>query len=132
MGWLKEVDLLRIVDAGVKELFPPEVLAVVPTDHLQDAMVKAFDYAFEEQGYSPLLWEKMQGRVVDKKSRKKVFAAFENGRKVACEVNNGVPGDFISSLIHASINQLVLESKGLPESMLTERDALYLIYGIIQ
>eukprot|EP00747_Dinoflagellata_sp_TGD_P165537 gnl/TRDRNA2_/TRDRNA2_186925_c0_seq1.p1 gnl/TRDRNA2_/TRDRNA2_186925_c0~~gnl/TRDRNA2_/TRDRNA2_186925_c0_seq1.p1 ORF type:complete len:345 (+),score=78.98 gnl/TRDRNA2_/TRDRNA2_186925_c0_seq1:33-1037(+) len=81
--WLHQVDFLLVVDAGVKDNFPEHILASVPQQAFEQAVLSSHDRAFEEQRYCPLLWHTVETQLEGKETRKKVYAAGEEGRKQA-------------------------------------------------
>ena len=74
-----QVDFLMVVDAGVKELFPPHMLQNVPQLVFEQQVLSAHDRAFEEQRFAPMLWDTLFERFEDKMVKTRIYNALEAG-----------------------------------------------------
>eukprot|EP00440_Ansanella_granifera_P042870 gb/GFBE01046479.1/.p1 GENE.gb/GFBE01046479.1/~~gb/GFBE01046479.1/.p1 ORF type:complete len:407 (+),score=67.90 gb/GFBE01046479.1/:1-1221(+) len=116
-AWLSQVDFLMVLDAAIKELFPPDLFTHVPQNIFERQVLQAHDRAFEEQRFSPMLWDTLFERIPDKASKNRVYNAFEAGRKEAAQASSGdgpnPVEDFVHAWISCSLGLLQDDSPGL-------------------
>mmetsp|Transcript_73367 Transcript_73367/g.228120 ORF Transcript_73367/g.228120 Transcript_73367/m.228120 type:complete len:314 (+) Transcript_73367:31-972(+) len=136
--WLAQADLLLVLDAGVRDNFPPELIANVPRLDFERAVLVAHDRAFEEQRYLPVLWESIQSLVQrGGKSGKKVYDAAELGRRSAAQLGSGY-GDpnevkaFVSKWVDTTLAHLSRTTQGDPSSVLPEEVAVQLFHALLE
>jgi len=106
--WLLQVDFLMVVDAGVKELFPPFLLQHVPQLEFEQQVLSAHDRAFEEQRFAPMLWDTLFDRIEDKQHKTKIYNALEAGRKEAA-THSGETNpveDFVKAWVGCSLREV--------------------------
>ncbi|CAJ1390126.1 unnamed protein product [Effrenium voratum] len=116
-SWLPQVDFLMVIDAAVKELFPPYLLQSVPQQLFEQQVLHAHDRAFEEQRFAPMLWDVLFDKVEDKVVKNKIYNAFEAGRKEAAMVSS--EGDPVEEFIKAWVACSLRELQGsVPEEAL--------------
>lgn len=89
--WLNQADFLMCVDAGVKEYFPAHVLASVPQQAFEQAVLAAADRAYDEQRFWTFRWETVQRCCQGKLTQKKVREALDTGRAEAYQLAIGLP-----------------------------------------
>jgi len=109
-AWLPRADFLLVLDAGVKEQFPPLLLRKIPKPALERTVLAAYERAFEEQRHEPILWEVCQALVQGDKTRKKVFNALQQGLKEASACLNAGMGS--NMLAWAQTKQKILHAGG--------------------
>eukprot|EP00913_Durusdinium_trenchii_P004463 g4142.t1 len=98
-----------VVDAGVKELFPPYLLQHVPQLVFEQQVLSAHDRAFEEQRFAPMLWDTLFERA--QKSR--IYNALEAARKEAAMMSgeaNAVE-NFLKAWVACSLREMLSQSK---------------------
>ncbi|CAE7673451.1 SLC12A7 [Symbiodinium pilosum] len=99
-----------VIDAAVKELFPPHLLNNVPQTMFERQVLHAHDRAFEEQRFAPMLWDILFEKIKDKPLKSKVYNAFEAGRREAALTGSGAERspaeDFINAWVVASLREL--------------------------
>ncbi|CAE7463797.1 SLC12A7 [Symbiodinium natans] len=119
--WLPEVDFLMVIDAAVKELFPPQLLQNVPQPEFERQVLHAHDRAFEEQRFAPMLWDILFEKIQDKPLKSKVYNAFEAGRREAALSSAGNGGspveDFIQAWVASSLRELQQGNMSLGEQL---------------
>lgn len=133
--WLSQADFLFVLDAGVKETFPPEVLGGVPQNLFERAVLNANDRAFEEQRYLPMLWDTITEMLQGPKIKKKAYDAFEEGRKNAAgctgdEAGSSI-GTFLQAWVHNTIARLAETSNGMPDSILEPQTCAHLFHALV-
>lgn len=116
--WLPQADFLLVIDAGVKDHFPPPLLKTVPQLNFERAVLQASDRAFDEGRYQMTSWETVKNFVQGAKTQKKVRECCDEGRAEA--VKQGLEGvqDFVSAWIYTTIELLAQKCQGDPESAL--------------
>lgn len=120
-AWVLQADFVMVLDAGIRESFPPKLLKSVPQETFETCVLQAHDRAFEEQRFSPLLWDTIYEKVTDPNARKKGYSAIEEGRKAAA-ARGPVDGtdmveDFVSSWINSSISLLAADCADLETTL---------------
>lgn len=135
--WLTEADLLLVLDAAIKDTFPPHILAQVPQYLFERTVLAAHDRAFEEQRYLLILWKVCQETVPGDKSRKKVYNAGEAGRKEAVncprgELSANVVEDFAGRWINKTIGALGKSTQGELEWTLPEQLAVQWFHTLVE
>lgn len=111
-----QVDFLMVVDAGVKELFPPYILQHVPQVVFEQQVLSAHDRAFEEQRFAPMLWDTLFERIEDKQQKTRIYNAMEAARKEAATVTGeGNPvEDFVKAWVACSLREVQSQCGNLP------------------
>lgn len=114
-----QTDFLLLVDAGVKDNFPSHVLRGVQQLDFEQMVLAAYERAFDEQRFCPILSEAVGATVSGPKIKKKVWNAVDAGRKDA--VLNAIDNadDFTTTWITSSVAHLSQASQGSPESTMT-------------
>merc|ERR1719356_969645 len=81
--WLHsgQADFLLCVDAGIKDNFPGHLLRNVQQVDFEQMVLAAYDRAFDEQRFSPILSEAVPTVVSGPKIKKKVWNSVDQGRK---------------------------------------------------
>lgn len=134
-SWITQVDFLLVLDAGVKQTFPLEVLRNVPQRVFEKQVLRAHDRAFEEQRFLPLLWDNVKEIVGGKNTFKKVYDAAENGRKAGCRAlleGRSEIKEFVSRWVECTVARLSKTSQGYPETIMGEEACCELFHSLIQ
>lgn len=138
-AWLAQADFLLVLDAGVRELFPPEVIRDVPQHDFERAVLAAHDRAFEEQRFLPMLWGAVRELVettAGPKAKKKVYDAAAAGRRAAMPgcASVGDPNQvkaFVSKWVDTAVLQLSRSMHGDPSSALPEAIAVQVFHSLL-
>jgi len=132
--WINQADFLGVLDAGVKELFPGPVVTSVSPQRFERIITAAHDRAFEEQRFAPLLWDVVTEYLKEPKARRKVYDAFEAGRKeaaTACSTESPDPmKDFVDYWVSSSVARLAAET-GSADSLLPPGVAVQFIHALV-
>lgn len=132
--WINQADFLGVLDAGVKELFPRPVVTSVSPQRFERIITAAHDRAFEEQRFAPLLWDVVTEMQKEPKARRKVYDAFEAGRKeaaTACSTESPDPlKDFVEYWVSSSVSRLAADS-GSADSLLPPGVAVQFIHALV-
>jgi len=133
--WLGKIDLLMVVDAAVRELFPPYLFDRVPQNLFERTVLSAHDRAFEEQRFAPMLWEVLFEKIAEKSTKNTVYKAFEVGRKEAANLCKGDSRnpveDFVSAWVACSISA-IREEGFSPEDCLPLNLALEVFHALLE
>merc|ERR1719379_3283716 len=81
---MSKVDFYPVLDTAVRELFPPNAIALIPSEQISTDALKAHDRAYEENRFQLMLWE-CSKIVPGKKAPKKVMEVCTVGWKAAWE-----------------------------------------------
>lgn len=137
--WLMqgEADFLLVLDAGIKEHFPPAVLDGVKRNEFEQTVLVAHDKAFEEQRYMPILDDVSRKSVEGQKMRKKLVAAGEAGRKEAADYGIDPSGsdeieEFVVRWINFTIARLAKETGNEIDWILTEDAAVQFFTALME
>eukprot|EP00927_Polykrikos_kofoidii_P040854 TRINITY_DN3484_c0_g1_i1.p1 TRINITY_DN3484_c0_g1~~TRINITY_DN3484_c0_g1_i1.p1 ORF type:complete len:395 (-),score=71.35 TRINITY_DN3484_c0_g1_i1:95-1279(-) len=132
--WLLKIDLVEVIDAGVKATFPREVFDPVRRDDFERVVLDAHDRAFEEQRFAPMLWEAILNFSFDRKARNRVYEAFEAGRKEAALSSTGEVVDFMRWFILKSFEHLRRSSaaQGGVETALPASTCAELVHALLK
>lgn len=130
--WLNtgQADFILVMDAGIKDNFPPHMVSKIPQAEFEQMVLAAHDRAFEEQRFGPLLTEAMSGVVQGQKTKRRVWDAVEQGRKDAAStaVNSE---DFTAHWINRTVELLSEAMYGEPEACLDAESAVKLFHGLV-
>jgi hypothetical protein len=133
--WLNQVDFVPVLAAGVKEVFPPNLLAEVPPSEFEPTLICAHDQSYEEMRYSVILYDVLTVQIKEKKAKNRIYIAFEQGRKDAVQVDfsgsSNPQEDFANHWISNSIQRLRVECAGWPENALPKQNAVWLFNSLI-
>lgn len=137
--WLAQTDFLLCLDAGVKDTFPEQIIGRVPQALFERTVLGAHDRAFEEQRFTPILWDTTCAVVPEDKQRKKVYKVLDEGRgEVATQrgglgtaaQNSAEVEDFVSQWIHAAVRKLAKSDD--PANIIDQRMFIRLVKALIQ
>lgn len=132
--WINQADFLGVLDAGVKELFPRPAVTSVSPQRFERIITAAHDRAFEEQRFAPLLWDVVTEIQKDPKARRKVYDAFEAGRKeaaTACSTESPDPlKDFVDYWVSSSVARLAADS-GSADALLPPGVAVQFVHALV-
>eukprot|EP00435_Cladocopium_sp_Y103_P055520 s1619_g18.t1 len=126
--WLDKVDFLLVLDAGIKEYFPENIMRKVPPEEYERAVLTAHDRAFEEQRFLPRIWDAMIALNITGKARKRALDSIDEGRKAALKGlrDPSAPHEvkaFVSRWIDSTLQRLNRSTQGDPESVFDENQA---------
>merc|ERR1719491_531524 len=110
-----QVDLLLILDAGIKDTFPGHLLQHVAQQDFEQMVLGAYERAFDEHRLGPILTEAVTSSVQGPKTKKKVWNAIDGGRKEAVQAGHVTADDFAAVWINTSVRHLSEASQGSPE-----------------
>jgi hypothetical protein len=151
--WLPQVDLTLVLDAAVKQGFPPNILAQAGPLGVESMVVASYDRAFDEIRVLGLLWQCLQGRVEGKKTQNKAYAALESCRLEAVRMFPTSTSDriltdvelqlaslpalekvqrFISRWVRGAIDTIAKAHGGDPSSTLSQENACQMFQKLLQ
>lgn len=127
-----QADFLLILDAGIKDNFPGHLLRQVTQVEFEQLVLAAYERAFDEQRFCPILTEAVGAAVSGPKITKKVWNAIDQGRKDT--VKQGVDNveDFTVTWIGTAIAYLSEKSQGAPEASLPVEVCSQLFQGLLE
>jgi len=132
--WINQAVFLVVLDAGVNELFPRPVVTSVSPQRFERIITAAHDRAFEKQRFAPLLWNVVAEYFKEPEARKKVFRAFETGRKEAATAYSTESPDpltdFVYYWVSSSIAWLALNA-GSADSLLPPGVAVQFVHALV-
>jgi len=119
--WLKsgQADFLVCVDAAIKDYFPPLMFRNVQQLDFEQLVLAAYDRAFEEQRFGPILTDAVNQHVSGPKIKKKVWYACDAGRKEAAAAGVDNADEFTLQWIGGTVRSLSAASFGSPEDTMT-------------
>jgi len=106
-------DMTLILDAGIKAIFPGSLFRDVTQDDFEAMVLEAYDKAFDEQRFWPILSEAVSANVTGPKIKKKVWNAIDAARKETAKLNLGTAEEFVSKWCTSSVNTLATSHGGL-------------------
>mmetsp|Transcript_12604 Transcript_12604/g.33915 ORF Transcript_12604/g.33915 Transcript_12604/m.33915 type:complete len:271 (+) Transcript_12604:87-899(+) len=127
-----QADFLLCMDAGIKDLFPGNVLRPVPQLDFEQMVLASYERAFEEQRFGPILSEAVPQVVTGPKIKKKVWNCCDAGRKEAVNSGSTDIEEFTQVWINSSIANLSEASQGSPESTMTPELAVKLFVTLLE
>jgi len=110
-----EVDFLLILDAGIKDLFPNWCMKKVEQPEFEALVLAAYERAFDEQRFWPILAEKLAEHIQGPKIKKKVSNSVDQGRKDTWQEGCSDGQEFAKGWIDASVSILSEASGGKPD-----------------
>lgn len=113
-----QVDFLLLLDAGIKDNFPGHLLRNVAQQDFEGTVLSAYERAFDEQRFGPILSEAVPNAVSGPKIKKKVWNAFDQGRRDTVLAGLGTPEEFIQVWVSTTVAYLSEASQGCPEGTL--------------
>jgi len=115
--WLNsgQADFLLCLDAGVKESFPPRIVGRMQQAEFEQLVLGAYDRAFDEQRFCPILSEAVPQVVSGPKIKKKVWNSVDTGRKDAVATGTVDVDEFTTQWINASVGHLAQATQGSPK-----------------
>lgn len=126
-----QVDFLLILDAGIKDTFPGQLLRGVSQMEFEQMVLAAYERAFDEQRFCPILSEAVSAAVSGPKLKKKVWNAMDAGRKEAVASASNVD-DFATMWINSTIAHLSALSQGSPESTIPAEQCIQLFHTLLE
>lgn len=129
--WVSEVNWTPVVQAAVKELFPPEALANIPEEVLDVGVVSSAERAFEECRLTTLVWEALRIVADGKATQTKISKALEAGRKEAWENARTTGEEYLQTWIAGTIRHLGGACQGQPVYTLPQQGAAQLFCCLV-
>jgi hypothetical protein len=130
--WANECDLLLIVTEAMTALFTAQVSDVLPAE-LQELIFLAHDRAMDEAKNLPVVWDAVRAHVQGPATRKKVYKALENSRKICVDdAALGCSTEFAQAWIKGMHEALDLENGGWVENVLTEESCKTIFSVIVE
>mmetsp|Transcript_11136 Transcript_11136/g.22583 ORF Transcript_11136/g.22583 Transcript_11136/m.22583 type:complete len:411 (-) Transcript_11136:139-1371(-) len=133
--WLPQADLLLILDASVRAIFPPDVLGSVPPDGLESLIFQAHDRASDEHRAMAAVWEIISNTLQGPKTKSKVYKACEAARQqVVANPQVGLEAGaeaFTRSWIARTIALVGQATGGYPDSVLPAQAAMQCFAGFV-
>jgi len=131
--WLQQMDFLLVLDAAVKELLPKPVMTTVSFEDIETFIFQAHDRALDEQRCLPITWDTVQQVVQGPKTRKRVYAAVEIGRKAAVNKEDVFGAeDFARTWITTALIALRKDCGGYPEQVLDTTTATNMFVSLFE
>jgi len=127
-----QADFLLCVDAGIKDTFPGHVLRGVEQLDFEQLVLAAYDRAFDEQRFCPILSEAVPTVVSGPKIKKKVWNSIDQGRKDSVMSGTSDIDEFTSTWINGSIAHLSEASQGHPEATMEPELAVKLFSMLLE
>jgi len=127
-----QADFLLLVDAGIKDTFPGHLLRNVEQLDFEQMVLAAYDRAFDEQRFCPILSEAVPAVVSGPKIKKKVWNSVDQGRKDAIMSGTADIEEFTNTWINASIAHLSQASQGSPDATMTADLAVKLFQTLLE
>lgn len=127
-----QADFLLVLDAGIKDNFPAWMLKNVPQLEFEQMVLAAYERAFEEQRFGPILSEIVPQIVSGPKTKKKVWNCADEGRKVAMQSGTMSVEEFTSTWINSAIQNLSQATQGSPDSTMEPQDAVKMFVSLLE
>jgi len=142
---MAQADFTLVLDAAVKMLFPPELLAQADPSEVDGLILSAHDRAFEQARVMPVLWECLQGKIDGKKTQNKVYGALESARGEALKAAQPdftgleIPGSaierahkFIAEWVGITVSTVAKTHGGDPGNSLQEENVVKIFRHLIE
>jgi len=128
--WLhtQEGDMVLILDAGIKDLFPGSLFKNVSQDDFEAMVLASYDRAFDEQRFWPILSEAVASNVNGPKTKKKVWNAVDAARKEAVAAGLTDPSEFVAHWVARSVALLAAASSQSGLSSSVEADKMTTLF----
>lgn len=114
-----QADFLLCLDAGVRDNLPAYMMRGVRQPDFEQLVLAAYDRAFDEQRFYPLLCEAVPQITSGPKMKKKVWHAVDAGRKDAVASGIAEADEFVSQWIHSTVAHLATVTQGSPDDCLS-------------
>lgn len=127
-----QADFLLILDAGIKDNFPGHLLHGLSQLEFEQAVLAAYEKAFDEQRFCPILSDCVSATVTGPKIKKKVWNSLDAGRKEAVASEAITVEDFTTTWIGSSVAHLSQSSQGSPESTMPPEQCSQLFVALLE
>jgi len=124
------VDFSLVLMAGAKDAIPASLLNTVEQEVFEQMVMQAHAVRYEDQRFGPILSEAVGNHISGPKIKKKVWTAFDEGRKSAFASGAETLDDFTTAWINSTLTQLAQEWGDLT-SFLEETVAVALFHALI-
>lgn len=115
--WLTQVDMLLLLDAGIKDNFPSILFRHVSQEEFETIVFAGYARAFDEQRFWPIITEACS-TIKGPSIKKKVWTAIDNGRKQTLKSDAVTSEDFTIAWVTNAVAQLAMTSQGGPAASL--------------
>jgi len=127
-----QADFLLCVDAGIKDHFPSYMLRGVSQLDFEQLVLAAYDRAFDEQRFWPILSEQVPNFVSGPKIKKKVWNSVDFGRKDAVASGITTVDEFTQHWINRAVAQLSQSSYGSAEATIPMDACIKLFTALLE
>jgi len=127
-----KVDFLLCIDAGIKETFPGHLLRNLQQHDFEPLVLAAYDRAFDEQRFYPILSDAVPNVVSGPKIKKKVWNSVDAGRKEAVATGTEDAEEFTATWISQSIAHLAQASQGSPDGTMSSELCAQLFHLLLE
>jgi len=132
--WLPQADMLLILDAAVRSLFPPAVLAQVEPPALESLIFAAHDRASDEHRAMVAVWDAVVQTLQGPKIKSRVYKACETARRqVVSDPIAGAEGaeGFTRNWIQRTLAVISQSTGGYVDSILPVESAAQLFNACV-
>jgi hypothetical protein len=130
--WLEQVNFMPVVDAAIRDYFPPALIQPVPAEIFEQTVVRACEQANDGWRYYTYRWDVIQKLVHSKAAQKKVRDALDTAREEVVNEELGTVEDFLSRWTQSTVQNLAKASQGSPSSNLPLGLGIQLFDGLVQ
>lgn len=127
-----QADFVLVLDAAIKDNFPAWMLKNIEQSEFEQLVLAAYDRAFEEQRFGPILSEIVPQIVSGPKTKKKVWNCADEGRKVAFQSGTISIEEFTTIWINSAIENLSIASQGAPEGTMEPELAVQMFVSLLE
>lgn len=127
-----QADLLGCLDASIKDIFPSKILKWTNQAEFEALCLQAYERAFDEQRFGPILSEAVPALVTGPKIKKKVWTAFDDSRRTAVQSGVGSIEEFLNLWVNGCVAHLSESNWGSPEGTIEASLLSQLFVSIIE
>lgn len=127
-----QVDFLGVMMAAVKDIFPPRMLKHISQEEFDQTVLAAYERAFDNQRFEPLLQEAVPSVVTGPKIKRKVSNAVFDGRKHAQESGAETAEDFLAIWIGHAVKSITIASWGNAEDTIPSASCVELFNTLLE
>lgn len=133
--WLSLIDFQLVLEAGIKELVPEQLLGLVTGEKLDELILEFHDLSFEEQRPLPMMWDTVQQHVHG--PTMKAYKALVIGRSQALlpgfdEVSGMARAEaFLQAWILVTLKQLTDAGGGSPHLIVPKEKVIEIMLTML-
>lgn len=127
-----QADLLGVMIAAVKDIFPPRMLKHIGQEEFDQTVLAAYERAFDNQRFEPLLQEAVPAVVSGPKIKRKVSNGVLDGRKFAQDSGIEVAEDFVAAWINHAVKNITVASFGNAEDTIPQESCAELFRTLLE